>query len=613
MRPPRPNADDDRVSLPPGHRIPSGYQLADGAVFHMVERTDKAGNPLPPQITRVTWGPLFIARMLASDEGEQWFDLTWRDAHRTVTRRVDGAVLRSGRTLVRELGSTGIPVIEADAKHVERYLAAYLHANRDAIEQTRTAIARHLGWQPDGAFVTGDGAPRPVEPSEPEQRAALAAHRPKGTLDGWREAAGRIERYPVVRIALAAGFAPVLLRVVGERSFTVDISGRSTRGKSTAAALALSAWADPTGQGEGMSTWKSGIIMIEKRLNLVRGLPVVLDETRVVKDPSIVDQVLYQVPMDHGAARGGGWANMLPWQTIVISTGEQPALSFTAHEGAAARVLSLRRAPFGTDGPRSASDARTVTDTIAAHYGTAGPAFAVRLAAMLAENDGANRLRKRHGQLRDQHAEAARGDVARRRAPLAATLHLAAQLAYEWEIVPLPAPELEVWADHLSDETSREDRGTMALDVVRGLIAAQHHRLAPAGLSAGTEAPAGGWIGGLIEHEGVPSVALFPEPLAAALARVSPPIVLDAVREAWTERGTIAMDHKEPTKLPRARVNGHRTRCYVFAEHLLDGDEAPDGSTDAAAALDDDAPQYEQDQLGAGGWPAGSIGDYANR
>ena len=606
----RPRPDN---ALPTGHAMPPDYQLRGGAIFNVIECEDRTGEPYE-KVARVTYGPLFIARMLASDTGEQWFDLVWRDAHRTVTRRVDGAVLRSGRTLVRELGIAGIPVIEADAKQVERYLAAYLTANRDVLEDTRVTIARHLGWQSDAVFVTGDGDPRPVEPAEPEQRSALAAHRPRGTLKDWQDAVARIERYPVVRIALAAAFAPSLLRIVGERSFTLDISGRSTRGKSTAAALALSAWADPTGQGEGMATWKSGIIMIEKRLNLVRGLPVVLDETRVVKSPEIVDQVLYQVPMDHGAARGGGWANMLPWQTIVISTGEQPALSFTSHEGAAARVLSLRRPPFGTDGPRSAADARAVTDTIAAHYGTAGPAFIHRLCTMLAEHDGAARLRKRHGELRDQHAETARGDVARRRAPLSATLHLAAQLAHEWDIVPLPALELEVWADHLSDETSREDRGAMALDVVRGLIASQHHRLAPAGLrgAAASEAPSGGWIGAHTEYDGAPAVALLPDHLAAALTRASPPIVLDAVREAWIEQGTITMDAREPRKLPRVRVNGTQARVYLFAQHILDGEEAPDGSSDAAEQLAAGEPGQDP-TLGAGGWPRGSYGDLANR
>jgi hypothetical protein len=594
--------------LPAGHVMPPNYeQQAAGAVFHVVERTNRDGDPIAPLETRVTYGPLFIARMCASLEGEQWFDLEWRDGARPVSRRVDGAVLRSGRQLVRELGRVGIPVIEADAKHVERYLAAYLMANHQVLADTRVTIARHLGWQADGTFVAGDGQPRPVEPGEPEQKAALAAHHACGDLDSWRKAIARIERYPVVRIAVAAGLAPTLLRVLRLSSFTLDISGRSTRGKSTAASAALSAWANPATDGEGMATWKSGIIMIEKRLNLVRGLPVVLDETRVVKSAEIVDQVLYQVPMDHGAARGGGWANMLPWQTIVISTGEQPALSFTSHEGAAARVLSLRKPPFGTDGPRSAADAKALTDGIKANYGTAGPAFAERLVALLAEPDGVERLRKRHTGLRDAHADASGNDVARRRAPLVAALHLAAQLAYDWEIVPLPALDTEVWAELLSGESAREDRGEMALDVVRGLIAAQTHRIAPLNATGTTPAPAGGWIGGHVDHHGVLGVALIPEALADALNRATPPITLDAVREAWAEAGAIVM---EGSRLARPRINGRQTRAYLFADHILDGEQPPNADTEPTPS--DDIPAHEQGALDSEGWPTGSLGQEAN-
>jgi hypothetical protein len=618
-------AKSDGSSPPDGHVLPAGYELRPPgrAVFHVARREDPRTKKPVETVSRVTYGPLFVVRMYASHEGEQWFDLQWPDHGRVVVRRVDGAVLRSGRALVRELGIVGVPVVEADAKPVERYLAAYLVANGTALYESRVTIARFLGWQDDGTtFVTGDGAPWPVEPSQPEQRPALAAHRPKGTLAGWQEAIARIERYPVVRIALAAAFAAPLLRIIGERSFTLDISGRSTRGKTTAAAVVLSPWADPSSEGDGMATWKATQIMIEKRLNLVRGLPVVLDETRVAKSPEIVDQVLYQVSMNRGQARGGDWASLLPWHTILISTGEQPALSFTPHEGAAARTLSLRRAPFGTDGPRSAEDARAVTVGINRHHGTAGPAFIARLRALLAEPDGTERLLARHAELTTLHTEAARNDIARRRAPLVAALHLGAALAHEWEIVPLPPVEVEVFSEHFSQEAARDDRGEMALDIVRGLIATQDHRIRPLGHRPG-QTPAGGWIGTHTVHEGLPAIALTPESLAEALGRATPPIVLETVKQAWTEAGTIPMDKREPTKLPRVAMprdeesdkkSENRTRMYVFYHHVLDGEDTPDGvGAQTATEPGQERTGYQQEELGAGGWPKGSYGDLAWR
>lgn len=594
--------------LPPGHRFPNGYELDEAGIVLVIKRTDRDGEPLEPKIIRVSYGPIAVVQTYHSHEGDQWFDVRWHDGFKTVTRRVDGTVLRSGRSLVRELGGAGIPLFEGDARTAERYLAAYLMTNKGALHMETVTVARHLGWQEDGTFVSCDGGPWPVEPGQPEQRPILTAYRPAGTLAGWQEAVRRIERYPVVRAALAAAFAPVLLKTLRLRSATLDISGRSTRGKSTAAALALSAWADPSSDAQGMGTWKSGIIMIEKRLNLVRGLPTVLDETRVVKSPEIVDQVLYQVSMDQGAARGGGWASMLPWSTILISTGEQPALSFTSHEGAAARVMSLRRAPFGTGGAASAADAMAVTDAIGRHFGTAGPAFAAKVADKLAEPDGAAWIRKRYGDLVERHAAVADNDVAKRRAPWVAALHLASQLAYEWDIVPLPALALEMWADLLSEESAREDRGGMALEVVRSLIGSQGHRLQPLGANVKggptIPAPTGGWIGAHVERDGGPAVALLPDPLAEALASTTPPIVLDAVREAWGEAGTIVMDGK---RMAREKVGGERVRCYVFTRAVLDGE--PDDDP-APAAVDTPAePEWTAEPLPEPeDWPTNSYG-----
>jgi hypothetical protein len=359
-----------------------------------------------------------------------------------------------------------------------------------------------------------------------------------------------------------------------------------------------------------MGTWKAGIIMIEKRLNLVRGLPTVLDETRVVKHPDVVDQVLYQVPMDQGAARGGGWASGLPWNTVLISTGEQPALSFTSHEGAAARVLSLRRPPFGLGGERSAADALAVTEGVGEQHGTAGPAFIARLTAMLAEPDGPSRLRKRHQVLADAHAEAAGNDVARRRAPHVAALHLAAELACEWDIVPFEALEAEVWTELLADETVREDRGGMALEVVRGLIAAHAHRIQTLNAVAGDTRfvpPPGGWIGAYVDTDDRPAVALLPAAVAQALAAASPPIVLDAVREAWAETGTIVMDGR---RLARESVNGRQVRAYVFPLSVLDEEDTARSSRQQEASPAH--PQGLATQAASTGWPAGTIGADAN-
>ena len=60
-----------------------------------------------------------------------------------VTRLIRRSLTRSGRKLIAEAGDAGLPVIEADAKQAERWLAAAEAANRGAI--ARHPVARQLG------------------------------------------------------------------------------------------------------------------------------------------------------------------------------------------------------------------------------------------------------------------------------------------------------------------------------------------------------------------------------------------------------------------------------------------------------------------------------------
>ena len=240
--------------------------------------------------------------------------------------------------------------------------------------------------------------------------------------------------------------------------------------------VALSCWADPSDRSEGMLTWQTAsVIGIEKRLNLVSGLTAVVDETRLVKDPALVDAVLYMIPKNHGRPRGGGWPNMIPWRAVVVSTGEQPATSFTSHQGASARVLSVQTPPFGTDGKASRGAAETVKEGVEANYGTAGPAFVTRLQARLAEDGGPGKLRARHQEL----TEMLRGstDMTGRRAPLAACLALAAELAAEWGILPFRPPDVAAWSAMFASDEQRDNRPEMALDLVREYLAAHADKM----------------------------------------------------------------------------------------------------------------------------------------
>ena len=546
--------------LQDGYVIPEPYIVAPDGIHLM--KDDGAG------YARVAWSWLFPVRVYIDPEGDQLVELTWRDGRRWVSRLIRRAITKSGRKLVAEAGDAGLPVIEAEAKQAERWLAAAEAANHGAI--ARHPVARQLGWQADGkTFVTGQDTPWRVEPRYSDQAAALAAHRPGGTLAGWKDAIAVARDHIIVQVGAYAGLASPLLEPLGLDSFTVDISGRSTRGKTITAMVALSCWADPSDRSEGMLTWQTAsVIGIEKRLNLVSGLTAVVDETRLVKDPALVDAVLYMIPKNHGRPRGGGWPNMIPWRAVVVSTGEQAATSFTSHQGASARVLSVQSPPFGTDGKASRGAAETVKEGVEANYGTAGPAFAARLQARLAEDGGAGKLRTRHQEL----TEMLRGstDMTGRRAPLAACLALAAELAEEWDILPFAAPEVTAWSGMFASDEQRDNRPEMALDLVRQYLAAHADKMW--GSNDGSRPPASGWIG----HKAKEGPALLPEKLREELRKRG--YELDAVIPGWLEMGALlTKDSQRPPYLIGRRTAGHLSRHLIFRDEVIDPPDPEDG------------------------------------
>lgn len=564
---------DLHADIPGGYKTPAGWICDEHGIHKLVERRD--GGMVE---VRVAYGPIIPVATHTDPDGAQLVELLWNDGRRWVNRLVPRSIAKSGKKLIAATGDAGFPATEASGRDIEQWLAAAEAYNRSIIADHR--IARWLGWQPDGTFISGPDETR-IEVAFSEQQSALKAHRPHGTLAGWQDGVAVIEKLPVAKMALFSGLAAPLLDIVGVDSFVVDFAGRSTRGKTTAAKIGLSCWADPSEKGDGVFSWRTTVFAIEKRLNLVRGLPVLLDETRVVTRPEMVDEVLYQVSKNHGKARSAPYPSLLPWSTVVISTGEQPALSFTTHQGASARILGLTRPPFGAGTAEHAESAVTVGRAVDENYGHAGPAFVARLRELLAKDGGRDKLIARHRALADEMKGTT--DLSARRAPLVACLALAAELSRSWKIAPaLTVPETAEWQALFTSQETTDDRAEMALDAVREWVAANGAAIWYAGCTR--RDPNNGWIGRTVEvevdgedgKEKKATVALMPLRLKGALEKVG--ITLDTVLPSWKEAGSLVVrsgDKARPWD-PKTRLAGHSPRLLTFHPDVMGGDYGSD-------------------------------------
>lgn len=527
---------------------------------------------------RVTFAPLVITATFEDPEGDQYVELSWIDRSlgrpRRISRIVSRETAKRGRKLIETLGAAGLPAVEGDARAVEKWLAEFEAGNVGRIPSEQ--LARWLGWQDDGTFVCSPEDGIKVDVPFEEQRGPARAHARKGTLDGWRDTIAQLTGYPVPRVAVAAALAAPLLKPLGLNSFTLDISSRSTKGKTTALQCALSVWADPSEHASAMSNWRTTLYAIEKRLNLVRGIVTVFDETMAVTDDTLIDEVLYQLPMNHGKARSGGaFGNMLPWETILLSSGERPALSFTTSQGAAARILGTTIAPFGDGGGAVAAAAR---EGVLAHHGHAGPEFVRYILSGLAQPNGRDKLKEHHRTLVDEFRGS--GDMTNRRAPMVAVLVLAETLAFRTGLLPYEPLAHDVWRGLFTAHNPTDNRPEMALDVVREYVAGHAHELFTATRAAMTDRPPySGWLGvlGIDKATQTAEVALLPERVRKILSEAG--YSLDAVVGSWVDAGYLkTLKSQRPPHLVPRRFDGARAKCLVFTPEGM-----PFGDQDEAA------------------------------
>jgi hypothetical protein len=545
---------DSTFGLPRSVRTPYGYRITGMGV----EVLSASGE----NWTRISFAPLVVTATFEDPEGDQYVELSWIDRSlgrpRRISRIVSRETAKRGRKLIETLGAAGLPAVEGDARAVEKWLAEFEAGNVGRIPSEQ--LARWLGWQDDGTFVSSPEDGIKVDVPFEEQRGPARAHARKGTLDGWKDTVVGLAGFPVPRVALAAALAAPLLKPLGLNSFTLDISSRSTKGKTTALQVALSVWADPSEHASAMSNWRTTLYAIEKRLNLVRGIVTVFDETMAVTDDSLIDEVLYQLPMNHGKARSGGaFGNMLPWETILLSSGERPALSFTTSQGAAARILGTTIAPFGEGGGAAAAAAR---DGVLAHHGHAGPEFIRYILSGLAQPNGREKLKEHHRTLVDEFRGG--GDMTNRRAPMVAALVLAETLACRTGLLPYEPLGHDVWRSLFTAHNPTDNRPDMALDVLREYVAGHAHELFTATRAAMNEKPPySGWLGVLSAKDGVTEVALLPERVRKILAEAD--YSLDAVVGSWVDAGYLkTLKSQRPAHLVPRRFDGIRAKCLAF-------------------------------------------------
>ena len=119
-----------------------------------------------------------------------------------------------------------------------------------------------------------------------------------------------------------------------------------------------------------MASFYATKVGLERLAGFFRDLPLGIDE-RQVANSDFTDNLIYMLSLGSSkvrGAKGGGLQSSQAWQTIILTTGEQPLSSTNSYSGVFTRTLELYGAPFDDE-----AIARKMHELIS--YGHAGPEF----------------------------------------------------------------------------------------------------------------------------------------------------------------------------------------------------------------------------------------------
>lgn len=569
-------------------RVPRGYTVDPTGVFKLSILADGSANA-----TRVATAPIFIVgRTHDVLTGTAKRLLMWRTPAGWTVRPIDRGVLMNGQKLIG-LADLEVPVTSNTSGAVVEWLAEFEAENMHRFAASQAAS--RMGWirqggmhgflLPDAFYTTAQSEEGGVELSpQPGLESVLEGWKPSGTWEGWLEAMDTMRPFTPMWVALYASCAAPMLEILGSPSFIVDFNGETSSGKTTAMRVAASVWGRPAdNMPTAMYSWDATKVFIERICGFLCHLPVILDETKRAKDTKVVRDVVYDFANGQGRGRGApdGTRQTASWRSVMLTSGESAATSFSQDGGTRARVLSITGKPMGVGMKVGGQAAELLASQIAEHYGHLGRRLMHYLVSVADQHEA---LREVWRDTRDQYAAVARTAVSRRHAGNLATLHLASTIVHESLGVPYPEEDPMAFAlEAVMQIETEKDRPHAAFIEVVGWCAANQNRFwgrHETDRDGNPRVPGRGWAGAWDSRESWQTISIMPHALREVLEPIG--FQVEEILDRWAERGWLV--HSETMRNGRelksrttvTRINGAPMRVYQFSRSSVDNHVADD-------------------------------------
>ena len=373
-----------RQSPNPDVDVPPQYRVSDLGVFRI--SIDEDGHEHKHQIAN---NPMILTKSILNMENKnEVVGIAFKKGENWREFEVDRDRIANTRKII-DLSILGAPITSNNAANMVEYLTLFEAFNEIKLPTLLTSCK--LGWlgkDPNKSFLLSNHLIQAAgqETNEIKFRAISEGESKfaesimeKGSIEEWSKLIESCKHFPKVMFVLYTSFAAVMLPLLGTPNFVVELFGRTSRGKTTALKVAASVWGSPDESGDNsfLGTWDATKVQIERNLSMLSGIPLILDDTKRVKNKNNISDVIYMVGSGQGRARGNltGFNSAKKFKTILMSSGETACTRFTQDAGAKARILEVGGLPFKEDDTKMAIFVKKLEQGLKENYGFAGPQF----------------------------------------------------------------------------------------------------------------------------------------------------------------------------------------------------------------------------------------------
>lgn len=274
------------------------------------------------------------------EKSQLYYDVQWTDYTRVYSETVPAGSLATKKDLLK-LADMSLGVNDLNAKDLIDYFDKYVTQN----EIERQHLVERIGHIKSGFVhpLMANGVK--ILPSDVGEKQMLEAFEVAGTADSWlSEVFERVKEHPKALLMVLGAFASVILSDLKLSPFIIDLSGPTSRGKTSALKVAASVW----GNSHLVSEWNLTKVAAERKAAFLNSFPLLLDDT-MKADEKHLKAFVYNFSGGRSRGRGSVTGSQVEytWNNLMLSTGETSLTDYAMQAGgAAARVLPITGLPF---------------------------------------------------------------------------------------------------------------------------------------------------------------------------------------------------------------------------------------------------------------------------